>query len=120
MIMQRAGHEDFATTQIYIRTAEAVRDGFGTPFPSLPPRSFDPRSVLGQSLAPRALRSAESLSGTRDSNPRHPAWEAGTLPTELVPRKPSRECQLAGRVSTPPRGRLTSPERGRRRDERLL
>ena len=25
-------------------------------------------------------------SGTRDSNPRHPAWEAGTLPTELVPR----------------------------------
>ncbi len=26
------------------------------------------------------------LSGTRDSNPRHPAWEAGTLPTELVPQ----------------------------------
>ncbi len=25
-------------------------------------------------------------SGTRDSNPRHPAWEAGTLPTELVPQ----------------------------------
>ena len=27
-----------------------------------------------------------SSSGTRDSNPRHPAWEAGTLPTELVPQ----------------------------------
>ena len=25
-------------------------------------------------------------SGTRDSNSRHPAWEAGTLPTELVPQ----------------------------------
>ena len=32
------------------------------------------------------VRRAESRSGTRDSNPRHPAWEAGTLPTELVPR----------------------------------
>lgn len=35
-IMQRAGHTDFATTQIYVRTAEAVRDGFGEPFPALP------------------------------------------------------------------------------------
>jgi hypothetical protein len=26
-------------------------------------------------------------SGTRDSNSRHPAWEAGTLPTELVPQR---------------------------------
>ena len=26
-------------------------------------------------------------SGTRDSNPRPPAWEASALPTELVPRK---------------------------------
>ena len=24
-------------------------------------------------------------SGKRDSNPRHPAWEASTLPTELLP-----------------------------------
>ena len=35
-IMQRAGHEDFATTQIYIRTAEAVRGLFGEVFPVLP------------------------------------------------------------------------------------
>ena len=35
-IQQRAGHEDFATTQGYIRTAEAVRAGFGQVFPSLP------------------------------------------------------------------------------------
>src|SRR5215218_6557456 len=26
-------------------------------------------------------------SGGRDSNPRQPAWEAGTLPTELPPRR---------------------------------
>ncbi len=35
-IMQRAGHEDFQTTQIYIWTAEAVRAGFGYAFPALP------------------------------------------------------------------------------------
>lgn len=35
-IMQRAGHADFQTTQIYIREAEAVRDGFGDVFPPLP------------------------------------------------------------------------------------
>ncbi|MBI3206677.1 MAG: tyrosine-type recombinase/integrase [Myxococcales bacterium] len=35
-IMQRAGHENFSTTQGYIRTAEAVRTGFGEPFPALP------------------------------------------------------------------------------------
>jgi len=35
-IQQRAGHSDFATTQLYVRTAEAVRDGFGEPFPPLP------------------------------------------------------------------------------------
>lgn len=35
-IMQRAGHQGFATTQIYIREAEAVRDGFGEVFPPLP------------------------------------------------------------------------------------
>ena len=34
-IMQRAGHEDFQTTQIYIRTAEMVRQGFGDVFPPL-------------------------------------------------------------------------------------
>jgi integrase len=36
-IMARAGHEDFATTQGYIREAEAVREGFGVVFPPLPP-----------------------------------------------------------------------------------
>jgi hypothetical protein len=35
-IRHRAGHTDFATTQRYIRLAEALREGFGTPFPALP------------------------------------------------------------------------------------
>jgi integrase len=31
-IMQRAGHENFQTTQLYVREAEAIRDGFGEVF----------------------------------------------------------------------------------------
>jgi integrase len=34
-IMRRAGHTSFATTQLYVREAEAIRDGFGVPFPAL-------------------------------------------------------------------------------------
>lgn len=41
-IMQRAGHTDFRTTQIYIREAEAIRDGFGDVFPPLPSALLSP------------------------------------------------------------------------------
>ena len=36
-IMSGAGHKEFRTTQIYIREAEVLRDGFGSVFPPLPP-----------------------------------------------------------------------------------
>jgi len=36
-IKQRAGHKAFSTTEIYIREAENLRDGFGSVFPTLPP-----------------------------------------------------------------------------------
>lgn len=39
-MMQRAGHTNFQTTQIYVRTAEAIREGFGAPFPALPAELF--------------------------------------------------------------------------------
>jgi hypothetical protein len=45
-IMQRAGHAAFATTQGYIREAEAVRDGFGEVFPPLPPEALGLLSEL--------------------------------------------------------------------------
>ena len=35
-IKQRAGHSTFSTTELYIRQAEAVREGFGDVFPTLP------------------------------------------------------------------------------------
>jgi hypothetical protein len=36
-IKQRAGHKAFSTTEICIREAENLRDGFGLDFPPLPP-----------------------------------------------------------------------------------
>ncbi len=36
-IMTRAGHKGFSTTQMYIREAENLRQGFGDVFPTLPP-----------------------------------------------------------------------------------
>ncbi len=47
-IKQRAGHASFATTEIYIREAENLRDGFGDVFPALPPELTGGR--LGQGL----------------------------------------------------------------------
>jgi integrase len=35
-IKQRAGHAAFSTTELYVRLAESVREGFGEPFPVLP------------------------------------------------------------------------------------
>ena len=44
----------------------------------------------------KSLRTeAFSGSGKRDSNPRHPAWEAGALPTELFPHVLTRGHDLA-------------------------
>jgi hypothetical protein len=35
-IKQRAGHTTFSTTELYVREGEAIREGFGQPFPPLP------------------------------------------------------------------------------------
>lgn len=48
-IKQRAGHSTFSTTEVYIREAEAVREGFGQPFPPLPACLFEsPRNRPGR------------------------------------------------------------------------
>jgi integrase len=33
--MQRCGHKSFSTTMLYVREGEAIREGFGDPFPPL-------------------------------------------------------------------------------------
>ena len=52
-IKQRAGHRSFSTTEGYIREAENLREGFGTPFPSLP------AELLGNSATNRNSATAE-------------------------------------------------------------
>ncbi len=72
-IQQRAGHATFGTTQLYVRTAEAVRDGFGTPFPPLPECLL--RIVNDSSLTNRARKSSQKQGSsgsdcwTRTSDP---------------------------------------------------
>jgi len=51
-IQDRAGHEDFQTTQRYIRQAEALREGFGDTFPPLPASLF---AGLGQAPTKRPI-----------------------------------------------------------------
>jgi site-specific recombinase XerD len=65
-IQHRAGHTDFATTQRYIRMGEAVREGFGSPFPELP------SCVLESPIARAVSKSSKSEQNQwrrRESNP---------------------------------------------------
>lgn len=55
VIQSRVGHSSFQTTQIYIREADIIRAGFGTPFPKLPdqllaPYRSPPAFTLGKSI----------------------------------------------------------------------
>lgn len=85
-IMQRVGHEDFQTTQGYIRTAEELRQGFGEVFPPLPeslggepdaPKNVivnagfrnDERDDIVSDIVPDTRNLLDSLRGGRDLNP---------------------------------------------------
>ena len=43
--------------------------------------------VLQTFALPLGYGTAKKWSGRRDSDPRHPPWQGGTLPTELLPHK---------------------------------
>ena len=80
VIQQRAGHRNFDTTQGYIVLAEAVRHGFGKPFPCLRGALIHTSIVnrTHESHEPTTMRNLSSSSsylqrGGRDSNPRPPA-----------------------------------------------
>jgi hypothetical protein len=68
-------------------------------------------AIIGQPLSLTVIKS-----GRRDSNPRHPAWEASALPTELRP-----QCRISRRIWDDPcstdsnfRVRFRPLRRGRR------
>ena len=52
------------------------------------PRLTRCRRLLCESYRPDERGTMEPKSGRRDSNPRHQAWKASALPTELLPRTP--------------------------------
>ena len=68
-IKQRCGHTTFSTTELYVREAENLREGFGTPFPPLPadllggagsglPRQLPPNCHLPRKRSRRAKNKA--------------------------------------------------------------
>jgi integrase len=67
-IMQRAGHQNFSTTQGYIREAEAVGLNVGTPFPPLP-ASLLQSSTVDDSINDPASNKQKIGRPQRDSNP---------------------------------------------------
>ena len=70
--MQRAGHRRFETTQIYVREAESLREGFGDVFPPLPPDLLEPTkefrsgSGLSTETRPILLGQFRQISGGAD------------------------------------------------------
>jgi hypothetical protein len=71
-IKQRAGHESFSTTEIYLREAENLSAAFGEPFPPLPPELFrvsDRVSDFGSSSDAKRLKTSAFKWPLRDLNP---------------------------------------------------
>jgi hypothetical protein len=69
-IMQRCGHKSFSTTMLYVGEGEAIREGFGDPFPSLPEclLGIAPNRPGGDSALTFEPKTSTSERGGRDSN----------------------------------------------------
>src|SRR5260370_35090689 len=101
--MQRAGHDRFETTRGYVRTAEAVRDGFGSVFPPLPASLFgsstdDPRSSGGS-------RNRGSTRMNRPANRPKPSHASGTIAEragfEIAPASAGRSQRMTDQRKFP-------------------
>ena len=110
-IMQRAGHSGFATTQIYLREAENLRDGFGEVFPSLPADLLErPKSARGVSASLSAFRrrSPHASAG-------FPPQFVGAIGIEpTTPTVSKQRDRVADRYGSLPFARLREPGVARR------
>ena len=66
-IKQRAGHASFSTTEIYIREAENLRQGFGAVFPPLPAGLVGTASGGGGSSPDIVTEASVTISGARNA-----------------------------------------------------
>jgi hypothetical protein len=92
-IKQRAGHSTFSTTEIYIREAEAVREGFGDVFPTLPACLIDPIGGLdpvgpGPNLGDESSQKQATWSGV-DGTRIISVQQHDTAAKQAVPSLPS-------------------------------
>jgi integrase len=76
-IMQDAGHLNFSTTQMYIRTARVLAPGFGEVFGPLPASLIQPDPTVVAGLK-NAVISGDSERPQRDLNPRYSRERAGS------------------------------------------
>ncbi len=65
-IKQRAGHTTFSTTEIYIREAESVREGFGDVFPPLPEELWNNAPIAPRALFLARFSQKQAVSGGED------------------------------------------------------
>ncbi len=81
-IKQRCGHATFSTTELYIREAEAVRDGFGEVFPPLPEALISGSESSGESSGSGGSGVTPAFSSLRgqDLNLRPSGYEPDELP----------------------------------------
>ena len=68
VVMQRVGHENFSTTQIYIRQAEALRGTVSDPFPPLP------ACLLGSTVTDGTKENPETNLSERTDKPTKTLW----------------------------------------------
>jgi integrase len=112
-IKQRAGHSSFSTTEIYIREAENLCDGFGEPFPPLPPdltgggSATVLDSATGTTTPKPNLPASEWSNGGSNPGPLH--CERSALPAELLPQIRHRRAPVKTRPATRGPGRYAGP-----------
>jgi hypothetical protein len=90
-IMQRAGHTEFDTTMIYVRMAEELRRGFGTPFAPLP------AELVGHPSGVFSIR--KSISDA--TSPRNPAETHRNRTCPGQPNCPTSVLKTEGGTSRP-------------------
>jgi hypothetical protein len=108
-IRQRAGHSTFSTTELYVREAEAVREGFGDPFPVLPETLLGGSGGIATSFAPMRnlapdpakIEAILERDTSLETEPKNSPETGKHAAPSIVGDAPQRETTLAPQTSRP-------------------